>query len=304
MALVSAQRISDGCSISGKFGESLQITERWQIRVDSPLTSKADIVGGVTGAAGITWGTPHWEVPSVQAMEFECAPTGRDGLRWILTVKYYAPEPKKKPKENGIPEDIWSREGGATSVPAFTDVDGDTIVNSAKDPLEGLERERDERSWGFTKYYETDAELQADIDACSGKVNSGAWGGGDEKTWKCYFRNAKRITTTKLDGEDDAGLLHYIEGNWEFRYDPDTWKLMPWDVGFMEIKDGEKVAILTSDGKAVKQPVALNTDGSAKTAGSPPSVVNNGDGIDVYETASFSATFGDPQLMPQAPPPA
>lgn len=297
MAWVSYERIVEGTGISGKYGESMRIPERWQIRVDSPLTSKLDILQGVSGTIGITYGTPHFEVPSLQAMEFDLSPVGRDGMRWILTVQYYAPPPGKEVTENGIPNDVWDRSGGATSVPAFTDRDGESIVNAAGDPLEGLEKERSEEGWALTRCYEDDAGLEADVAAAEGRVNGSEWAGKDPKTWKCYFKGAKRVTTSRLNGSEDGGTLAYIEAQWEFRYDPGTWKLMPWDVGFMEVIGLEKRTITTDDGKPVKQPVGLDTDGSALAPGTMPLVANGGDGFDIYEEADFDAIFGTPSIL-------
>jgi len=293
------QRILEGSTLSGKHGESLQITERWQIRVDSPLTSKLDILVGVSTSIGVTYGTPHPDIASLQAMEFDLAPAGRDGLRWILTVHYYVPPPGKEVTENGIPEDLWERGGGATSVPAFVDLDGETIVNAAGDPIEGLEREREERSWTLVRCYESDEDLEDDIDAAAGHVNDATWSGGSAKTWKAYFKGAKRVKTTRVNGSDDGDTLEYIESQWEFRYDPFTWKLTPWDVGFMEIDgSGNRVTILGEDGKPVKQPVGLDTDGSALAAGTKPIVINDGAGVDVYPEADFDEIFGTPALIP------
>lgn len=299
MACVDYRRILDGMKMSGKFGESLQITERWHVRVDTPDTSKLEILSYIT-QAGVYWGAPHFEVPALKAMEFDLAPTGKDGMLWHLSVNFYVPPQTKAPTANGIPEDFWQRAGGTTSVPAFEDINGDMITNSANDPLEGLEREREEASWTLTKHYEDDASLDADIFAYAGTVNGSTWAGGGPKTWKCYFKSASRKSVAKFTGDDDGGLLEYIEAQWEFRYDPGTWKCMPWDVGFMELNgSGEKVAILTDDGKVVKQPVALNSDGSAKPAGEKPSVINTGDGVDIYATSDFDAGFGAPHLMPE-----
>lgn len=300
MAWVDYQRINDGCELAGKYGESMRVTEKWQIRVDDPATSKAEILAGVTGEIGVTWGTGHFDLPDLKAMEFTLAPTGRDGMRWILTIVFYAPPRDKDPEkvtENGIPEDVWERSGGTTSVPLFEDINNDPVVNAADDPLEGLEREREESSWTLTKCYTDDASLDAAVLSCSGKINSGAWAGGFSKTWKCYFKSAKKVSTTKLDGNDDAGKLEYIESHWEFRYDPETWKSKPWDVGFMEIVEGEKRVIKTGDGKAVKQPVGLNSDGTALPPGTKPKVANNEQGFDIYETADFGAAFGEPKLI-------
>ena len=297
MAWVDYQRVLDGTSVSGKFGESLQITEKWQIRVDSPQTSKASILQGISQTAGVRWGSAHFEFPALKAMEFELAPDSRDGMRWSLTVRYYVPPATKKPKANGIPEDVWERSGGTTTVPAFRDSAGNVIVNAAKDPIEGLEKEREETSWALTKYYTSQATLDADIVAYAGRVNSTTWASYGAKRWKCYFKGAKKQSVSKLDGVDDAGTLDYIESRWEFRLEPDTWKLMPWDVGFMELASGERKAIVGNDGKAVKQPVALNTNGSRKSPGTAPSVVNNGEGVDVYLTANWSSALGSPTLL-------
>jgi hypothetical protein len=65
----------------------------------------------------------------------------------------------------------------------------------------------------------------------------------------------------------------------------------------MELVDGERKVITTSDGKAVKQPVALNANGTKKEDGEPPVVIKDGDGVDIYETADFSTTFGTPALI-------
>jgi len=291
------QRILEGTSVSGKFGESLQVVEKWQIRVDNPASSKAEILAAIATTAGITWGASHFEFSALKAMEFEFSPIGRDGLRWILSVSYYVPPTTKRPKANGIPEDVWERSGGTTSVPAFRDKDGTIIVNAAKDPIEGLQKEREESSWTLVKYYETESTLTTDVTAYAGKVNTSTWAGGAAKTWKCYFKGAKAQSVSKLDGDDDAGTLEFIESRWEFRYEPDTWRLMPWDVGFMELVSGERKVITGNDGKPVKQPVALNTSGTKRSPGTAPSVVNNGAGVEIYATADWSTALGTPALI-------
>lgn len=299
MAWVSYEQIVEGTSISGKYGESIRIVERWQIRTDSPATSKLEILNGVTATIGIQYGTAHPDLPALKAMEFNLSPLGRDGMRWILEIPFYIPEAGKEVTANGIPDDVWERSGGATSVPAFTDVYGETIVNSAGDPLEGLQREREEQSWTLTKCYEDDVALESDISAASGRVNGSSWGGGAEQTWKCYFKSAKRVKTAKLDGGDDGELLEYVEAQWEFRYDELTWKVLPWDVGFMELDgSGNKKTIVGDDQKPVKQPVGLAADGSALSPGTKPLVVNDGDGYEVYDKADFDSIFGSPGVLP------
>jgi hypothetical protein len=295
MAWVSYQRVATG--LACKYGESMRVQEKWRIRVDSPQTNRTEIVAGVTATIGITWGSPHSEFSALKALEFDLSPVTDDAMLWMLTVSFYIPPPGKVVKENGIPEDVWERNGGVTTVPAFTDKDGVTITNSAKDPLEGLEKEREETSYSLTKYYEDQQSLDADIDAAAGRVNNAAWAGHGEKQWKCYFKGAKKQSISRLDGDDDGGKLDFIESRWEFRLDPETWKSMPWDVGFMELVGSERKAILGNDGKPVKQPVALNSNGTKKSPGQAPSVINNGQGVDLYQSANFGAIFGTPELL-------
>jgi len=298
MAWVNYQRILDGVQVSGKFGESLQVTERWQIRVDSPATSKADILVGVSTSTGVTWGSSHPEFSALKAMEFDLSPEGKEGMRWILSVRYYVPPPTKKPQTgSSIPADVWEFAGGTVTVPAFVDTSGNTITNAAGDPLEGLEKERHEFGWTLRKAYSTQTAFNDAAAAYPGKVNSASWAGGAAKTWKCYLRGAKKVSVTKLDGTADGQTLDYIEATWEFKYDVGTWKCMPWDVGFMELVSGSRKAILDSTGKAVKQPVALNSNGTKKSDGQKPSVINAGAGVDIYSTADFTTGFGSPSLL-------
>jgi hypothetical protein len=296
MAWVSYQRITNGVQVAGKFGESLVVTERWQIRVDSPLTSKAEILVGVSTTSGVTWGSSHPEFSALRAMEFDLSPEA-DGMRWILTVRYYVPPATKKPQAgSGIPADAWEFAGSTTTVPVFVDTSGVTITNAAGDPLEGLEKERHEFGWTLRKNYPTEAAFNSAAGTYPGKVNSASWAGGTAKTWKCYLRGAKKVSISKLDGSSDGETLDYIEATWEFKYDPGTWKCMPWDVGFMELVSGTRKVIL-ADGKPVKQPVALNTNGTKRTDGSRPLIINSGAGVDIYQTADLSAGFGTPSLL-------
>ena len=295
MAVVSYQRILDGAGLSGKFGESLQATERWQVRVDSPTTTRLEILQTLA-TGGIVWGASHPEFSALKAMEFTLDAEGREGMRWIFTVKYYLP--KRAPKQNGIPEDLWERSGGTATVPVFRDTSGVSITNAAGDPLEGLEREREEVAWSLVKCYETDAAFGSAAATYAGKVNNASWSNYPEKTVKCYLKSAKLTSVSILDGDKDGDKLDYIEAHWEFRYDPDTWKCKPWDVGFMEKVSGERKTILGNDGKPVKQPVALNNDGTKKSVGQKPTVINNGAGVDIYETADFTTGFGTPVFIP------
>ena len=295
MSVVNYQRILDGTTLSGKFGESMQAALKWRIRVDTPVTSQFDILVEMAANAGLTWGAAHPDISSLKALEFELAPEGKEGMVWVLTVKYSIPP--RIPSVSGIPGDVWEFAGGTTTVPLFVDKDNVTICNAAGDPLEGLERERHEFGWTLRKTYANEALFTSAADTYPGKLNGAPWAYGAAKTWKCYLRGAKIVSISRLDGADDGATLNFIEATWEFKFEPLTWRCMPWDVGFMELVGGSRKTIVGSDGKAVKQPVALNSNGTKKADGVKPSVINAGAGVEIYDTANFTTGFGSPSLL-------
>jgi hypothetical protein len=294
MAVVSCSEVIAGTSASGKYGESIRLTRKWTVRVDNPSTNK----GLIVGANGVSWGDPHPDLAACRAMEFEASNSDDVGMRWMVTVTYYVPPPAKKVSETGVPSDYWEASGGTRTVPCFEDVSvpPETITNSAGDPLEGLEREESEFGWSLTKFY-TDDSWMEDAVAASNTVNDGDWSGCPAKTWKVEFKGAKLREISPTNGEDE--LIVCVETHWDFRYQAATWKSKPWDVGFMElVGSGERRAITGSDGKAVKQPVALDGSGGAKAPGEKPDVINGGEGVDIYAETDFGTLFGSPYIFP------
>jgi len=311
MAVVGWRELAKGSGVSGKFGESNTYTRVFVVRVDNPATSKTQIAS----APGVVYGSAHPDQSNCKAMEFECSHGDDVGMWWTLTVRYYIPPADKIPEESGLPKDCWAAQGGTSTSPAYQDINGDSIVNSAGDPLEGIERENDDISWTLTKayldlYWNT-LRLQA-----SNTLNNAMWNGQPAGTWKVNFRSAQKKDVTQKTtsgGGDPLGdgtyspatatetKLTYWEVHWEFRYRRDGWASKPWDVGFNQLCDSsgnpsssgtERRAILGKDGKAPKQPVALD-NGVAQTPGTPPSVANGGDGFDIYPSSSFYL-FGEP----------
>jgi hypothetical protein len=304
MAVVGWRRLPSG--LSGAIAEPLTVPEQYEIRVDSPNTSRRAILGAIP----VGWNSAHWEFTSLRAVSFDLKPTSDTGMRWSLTVTFTIPPRDKQLDENGIPANYWEATGGTTTQPAFQDKDGQPIVNAAKDPVEGLEREREEMSWTLTRYY-TDDSWKADRLNFAGKVNSETWDDGAAKTWKCYFKGAtkKEIQDAKLNatasGADTGEAAEsvtftkrtIVETKWEFRYDPTTWKTMPWEVGFQELVGEQRVVILGDDLKPVKQPVALNDDGTRKSPGSTPGIIRAGAGAELYHAAAFGPKFGTPFIV-------
>lgn len=300
MAVVKVEWLASG-GVSGKVGESHKFSEKWRVRVDSPRTSKILIVNAV----GYGYGAAHWDVPACKAMEYSCDMADDVGMIWTVTIQFYVPPNGRKIANNGIPEAFWQASGGTTSVPAFRDRDGDLIVNSAGDPLEGLSREREERGWVLTKFYENDSWMD-DRDTYSGSVNSDTWDGEEPGKWKVSLKSADERQSQKVDEDDENGeVKKYVETKWEFRFDPDGWQLKPWDVGLMEKCDSSgnastsgtnRKTIIGKDGKPVKQPVAL-ANGIAKAVGQPPDAIT----VNVYPVTTFQVKFGTPSIVPVPP---
>lgn len=300
MAVVKCEWLASG-NASGKVGESLKFSEKWRVRVDSPRTSKLLIMN----APGYGYSSSHWDIPACKVMEVSCDMADDVGLAWIVTLQFYVPPNGRKINANGIPDNFWQASGGTTSVPAFRDRDGDLIVNSAGDPLEGLSREREERGWVLTKFYENDSWMD-DRDTYSGSLNSDTWDGEEPGKWKVSLKSADERQSQKVAEDDEDGeAKKYVETKWEFRFDPDGWQLKPWDVGLMEKCDSSgnastsgtnRKTILGKDGKPVKQPVALE-NGIAKAVGQPPDAIT----VNVYPVTTFQVKFGTPSIVPVPP---
>ena len=292
MAVVAVDEVIGGTGLSGKYGESFTFTRKWRIRVDDPRTSKVVI----SRAPGIVFGAGHPDFGSHKAMEFDLSDEDGVGMFWVMTVKYYIPPKENTPDDaTGMPKDDWKATGSTTTVPVFKDKDNNPIVNSAGDPLEGLELEASDAALTLTKCY-SDTAWSSIASSQSNTVNSSTWNGYPARTWKVEFRGATKKEMTVSAGSGSATKV-YWETSWEFRYRADTWDLAPWDVGFNQLvtSDGtpsasgtKRASVLGTDKKPVRQPVAL-TSGVAKAAGQKPDVLN----FRAYRETSFTV-FGTP----------
>lgn len=295
MAVVSTAEIAKDRAQSGKYGETYTYTRAWTVRVDSPSTSLVDI----TNATGVAWLDPHPDDSSCKALEFDTKPIDEVGLLYVVTAKYQVPPVNNT--DNGQEEQpgyieglmkipVWSASSSVTSGPVAL-----AITNSAGQPLEGLEQEFAEFRLTLTEYHLSHSSWMSDGRYYTNRVNSDSWNGGGERTWKCQGMSAQ------LQTENRSGAsINFWEVTWEFAYRSGTWNLLPLDVGLCERCDssgtpsasGEKWKTITGqDGKPVKGPVAL-ANGVALPPGTPPSVINDGDGEEVYFKAPFTSRFG------------
>ena len=290
MAVVAVLETARGTGVSGKFGESFTFTRKWIVRVDSPFTPRTLI----SRAPGIVFGAGHPDFASHKAMEFDCTEESGDGMMWSITVRYYLPPSDNTPSAStGMPIDSWSGSGSTITIPVFEDKDGGEIVNSAKDPLEGAERESSEFTLNLTKCY-PDLSWSPIAKNQSNTVNSSTWNGSPARTWKVALKSATKKEATSSSADTTQP---YWETTWEFSYRAETWDFKPWDVGFNQLvtSDGtpsasgtKRAAVLGADKKPVKAPVAL-TSGVAKDAGSAPDALT----FKLYKETDFTV-FGTP----------
>jgi hypothetical protein len=290
MAVVSCLETARGTGVSGRYGETFTFTRKWIIRVDAPATSRVLIAN----AASVAFGDSYPDFTNHKAMEFDLTEESGDGMMWQLVVKYYIPPVENTPDSTGMPKDCWSGAGSTTSIPVFKDKDGGLIVNSAKDPIEGAERESSEFTLTLTKCY-ADLSWSSIATSRSNTVNSGTWNGSSARTWKAAFRSAHKKEATVSGSTSQT--KPYWEVTWEFHYRSETWDFKPWDVGFNQLVDSngspaqdgtKRAAILGADKKPVKSPVAL-AFGIAQTPGSQPSALQ----FRLYQETDFSV-FGNP----------
>lgn len=290
-------------SHGGKHQDTYTYEEFYLIRTDDPSEPMTEI----RASPGIDYLDEHPDDASCKALEFDVRPEGDSGLLYKMRIRYYAPPPDAENENNpeqpgqiqGIMKyPIWGASSSVTSGPCFLHYPqpGDnlgqaTICNSAGDPLEGLEKEQAGARLTLTQYYLNHAQWRTLQTKYTNAINSAGWNNGPARTWKCQGCSAR------LQTENVAGAtIVFWEVNWEFEYRDETWDCMPWDVGFAELAaayNGERAQILGADKKPVRQPVALQADGTAAAPGSRPSVINGGAGVRVYREEEFFSAFGE-----------
>ena len=187
---------------------------------------------------------------------------------------------------------VWSGSSSVTTGPCLYDKDDEAILNSAGDPLEGMEMEMADAKLSVTNYATTHTNWMTAAATYTNTCNTGNWNGGAIDCWKCQGCSAT-LATENVDGTTYV----FWELTWEFAYRAKSWRLQPWDIGFAEKCDSEGVAsaggtsrkaIKGADGKATARPVAL-VAGVAKPAGSPPDPLS----FVIYQRNDFSAAFGE-----------
>jgi hypothetical protein len=267
----------------------------------------------VAAAPGIAWREVYPDDANAFLVESNVSQDGDSAFHYKVTFQYrYLDESEKIPWRRPA---VFSFSGSLASAPCFwhypNEGDNNTkqvIVNTAKDPLSGLDR--DEGEFNVTISYNQKPPFYYDkAQLYVGAINSDVWSGGQPKTWKCQSITANRKTET-IPGNDPNSQapvkVIYYETSITCAYRSTGWDLQTWNVGFNEIKSGKRSKILAG-GDPVSEPAALNANGTQKTPGQPPDLLT----FRIYRTLPFVGTFyqiptdvlaGWPYTEPQIPP--
>lgn len=200
----------------------------------------------------------------------------------VISIRYeYKPE-EQDPPEPQQPEFFrkFTFQTVQTTQPASESVqDGDNPFkpprNSADDPVDGLTEECALIRATYTNGRVVSPNFET-LWTYVNKINQIDFLGAPKWTVRC--------TGIGADYNEKSQVWSV---NVEFTYKPDTWQIRYYDVGYNEIVNGERQAILDKAGNPVSKPVALNNDGTAKAVGQEPDVLK----ILPYEQVDLNGMF-------------
>lgn len=245
----------------------------------------------ISAAPGPVWRDPYPDDPNARGVEATVAQDGESPFHYKVTLNYrYLDEDDKIPWNRPA---VYSFSGSLASAPAFwhypNDNDNSTkriIINTAGDPLSGLDRDEAEFSVSI-QYNQKPPFDYAKAQNYVGAINSDTWSGGAPKTWKCQSIQATRKfeSIAGQNPEDPPVKVFYFDTSITIAYRGSGWDLQTWDVGFNELVGGQRKTIKAGN-DPVSEPVALS-NGVAKTPGQPPDMLT----FRLYKMLPFVGTF-------------
>jgi hypothetical protein len=260
----------------------------------------------VAMAPGLGWREPYPDDSNAVLVDTTAAQDGDSPFHFKVTCTYrHVDETEKIP---WFRPSQFSFSGSLTSAPAFWHYSGGPtdnatkaiIINSAGDPLSGLDRDEGEFSVSIS-YNQRPPFNFAQAKAYVGAVNSDIWSGSNPRTWKCQgiSANRKYEVIPNITPDFAPVKVFYYETTINLAYRETTWDLHTWDVGFNEIVAGERKKVLAGS-DPVSEPVALS-NGQAKPPGEPPDLIT----FRIYRTLPFNITPSLESLrfepIPQSP---
>ena len=280
MGAVTSREMYRGRGRQTQFGDVGQSTRIYLVTVDDPNTDLQTI----SAHPGINWLDPHPEDAAALLIDSTIQQEGDSPFHFKCTFTY-----KSAVDLNKTPWDRpaqFSFNGGLASAPAFwyypNAGDNNTkkiIINTAGDPIGGLDRDEGEFSVTITICKQPPFNYAA-AQSYVGAINSDSWSGGAAKTWKCMSITGSR----KVESVDGTQYI-YWECNTTLAYRNTGWDCQTWDVGFNEIVAGARRKIMAGS-EPVSEPAALSA-GRAKTPGQAPDMLS----FRIYPVLPFTGVF-------------
>jgi len=289
MSVLSFREIS-GRSLSHRFGEP-PTSER---KFVATLDNTAPTVSEVANAIGIFHGSPHPEYSFMTVTDVQFAEGSPSPFHAEVTYRYEVLEPDERNPNPLARPDVWSFSTGGAAVPALFYWDDNTqkpLVNSALDYFEGLSTEEGECR-ATINANRANFPLAVAV-AVTNTVNNGTYLGAPEHHWKCIGISGQQQTEVVNDVE-----INYWAITTELAYRQTGWNLQLPDVGYNYLEGGEKKRAYvvdpdSGDKVAAVNPVALNNDGTLKSAGQLPDILDRR----VNREVNFSTYFGTPSWL-------
>lgn len=253
----------------------------------------------VAAAPGIAWRDQHPDDVNSYLVESNTQQESDSPFFYRLTYTYkYLDESDLIPWERA-PQ--YTFNGSLASAPAFwhypidnNNTTTEIIVNTAGDPLQGLDRDEGE----FTVTIQKNVPPPFNYEMAQkyvGAINSDTWSNGLPKTWKCQSITSarKHEVVPAVTPDSPPQKVYYWDTTVTLAFKGTGWDLLTWDVGFNEIVGGKRVKIYAGS-DPVSEPVALN-NGQAKPAGQPPNELR----FRIYPSLPFTGMFPP---LPNTPP--
>jgi hypothetical protein len=277
-------------TFSHKFGESPTAEIKYHVTTTGPVTTQA-----VLDFVGIKHGTAHPEYGYLLCSEGAC--TELDRFHVEVTYSYSVPAIGTQDSDpNPLARaDIWSFSTGGAAVPALAYFHGSgngdvrALVNSAFDFFEGAMTEESELRAtisGNRAVFPVGVATQV-----TNAVNVDAYLGAQQYQWKCQGISGQQQVEV-VNGVE----LKYWSVSVELAYRQSGWRLMLPNVGYNYLEGGkrERAYVLDPEDKTTKlpssNPIALNENGSIKSAGTAPDILYRR----VHREVAFQPFFGTP----------
>ena len=275
-----------GRTFTHRFGEAPTAELKFVLTLDNT----APTVQEIANILGIFHGSSHPEYLFLVMTEAQVSEGTPTPFHAEVTYRYELLEPDERDPNPLARPDIWSFSTSGAAVPALFYYDGSTqkpLVNSAFDYFEGLTT--DEAECRATIAGNRATFPLATAISVTNTVNSDSYLGASAHQWKCVG----------ISGQQQSEVVNDVEINYwavtiELAFRQTGWNLQLPDIGYNYIDGSEKKRAYVLDEEneqvASANPVALNSDGSLKAAGSLPDILDRR----VNPEVAFSSFFGSP----------